>query len=72
MAFCLKGNFMKVSTFNYCEKDSETLFSAEDFDSPRTSVIAFGATSFLENPEPLKNLAENASNRILFRRRNFA
>ncbi len=49
---------MKVATFNYCEKELETRPTTEDFDSPQTLVIAFGAASFLENSEPLKKLAE--------------
>jgi len=48
---------MKVATFNYCEESSKTDFPAKDFDSPQTLVIAFGATSFLENSEPFEKLA---------------
>src|SRR4051794_21401645 len=53
---------MKVATFNYCDKDSETFGSFADLDSPETLVIAFGATSLLENSEPLKKLAEQFPN----------
>lgn len=53
---------MKIATFNYCDKNSEMAFSAEDFDSPQSLVIAFGATSFLDDSEPLKSLAEKFPN----------
>ncbi|MBS1797504.1 MAG: FIST C-terminal domain-containing protein [Acidobacteria bacterium] len=49
---------MKVATFNYCDDTTETLDTAADFDSPETLVLVFGATSFLDDPEPFQRLAE--------------
>ncbi len=53
---------MKIVTFNYCDKNSEGLSDAAGLDSPETLVIAFGATSFIENTEPFKHIAEKFPN----------
>lgn len=53
---------MKIEKYSYCEKTSWSDPFSVEFDSPETLVVVFGATSFLDNPQPLNELAEKFPN----------
>lgn len=61
MAICYDGYFMKTDLYNYRESVWDKDFSTES-DSPQTLVLAFGATTFLDNPEPLHYLSQKFPN----------
>lgn len=48
---------MKVNTLFYHQNQGWADSFADDWDSPNTLVIVFGAASFLENAKPLQELA---------------
>lgn len=47
---------MKTATFNFLDKSYEHDLSTADFDSPDTLVLAFGPSSILDDPTPLREL----------------
>lgn len=50
---------MKINTFSYSQNSGWIDALPADFDSQQTLVIVFGATSFLDNQQPLQELAQS-------------
>jgi hypothetical protein len=48
---------MKINTISYSKNSGWIDALPADFDSQQTLVIVFGATSFLDNQQPLQELA---------------
>lgn len=48
---------MKLETFSYSSKSGWSVQPFPAMDSEQTLVIAFGASNFIDNPEPIKQLA---------------
>lgn len=49
---------MDVTTFSYAPTDGWSVARFPDLDSPRTLVVVFGGSSFLDDPTPVRELAQ--------------
>lgn len=56
---------MKVETFNYNSESGWTAPLPDEFDSPQTLVMAFGAATYIKNDQPFNDLKRHFPNSVI-------